>query len=175
MLKKHEAFETDFTVHRDRVNDVCVNGDELIKKVLPARLHPVLSVTAEKHIPRTPDEILIIMLIWKMTAEKQKQEKSYLYVCLLQNNHHVDNISAKMAALRGKVSELERAAAQRKAKLDENSAFLQFNWKADVVESWIGTNTQQTAVPLHISPLVSKQDAACVEKISDKVSYHRKL
>uniref|UniRef100_A0A668ATR0 Spectrin alpha, non-erythrocytic 1 n=1 Tax=Myripristis murdjan TaxID=586833 RepID=A0A668ATR0_9TELE len=89
LLKKHEAFETDFTVHRDRVNDVCANGDELIKKVLP-------------------------------------------------NNHHVDNISAKMAALRGKVSELERAAAQRKAKLDENSAFLQFNWKADVVESWIG-------------------------------------
>uniref|UniRef100_A0A8C5A923 Spectrin alpha, non-erythrocytic 1 n=1 Tax=Gadus morhua TaxID=8049 RepID=A0A8C5A923_GADMO len=86
LLKKHEAFETDFTVHRDRVNDVCTNGDELIKK----------------------------------------------------NNHHVDNISAKMAALRGKVSELERAAAQRKAKLDENSAFLQFNWKADVVESWIG-------------------------------------
>uniref|UniRef100_A0A668ALE8 Spectrin alpha chain, non-erythrocytic 1 n=1 Tax=Myripristis murdjan TaxID=586833 RepID=A0A668ALE8_9TELE len=106
LLKKHEAFETDFTVHRDRVNDVCANGDELIKK----------------------------------------------------NNHHVDNISAKMAALRGKVSELERAAAQRKAKLDENSAFLQFNWKADVVESWIGTNTQQTAVLLHISPLLSKQD-----------------
>uniref|UniRef100_A0A669BW01 Spectrin alpha chain, non-erythrocytic 1 n=1 Tax=Oreochromis niloticus TaxID=8128 RepID=A0A669BW01_ORENI len=89
LLKKHEAFETDFTVHRDRVNDVCANGEELIKKVLT-------------------------------------------------NNHHVDNISAKMSALRGKVSELERAAAQRKAKLDENSAFLQFNWKADVVESWIG-------------------------------------
>uniref|UniRef100_A0A8C5GD04 EF-hand domain-containing protein n=1 Tax=Gouania willdenowi TaxID=441366 RepID=A0A8C5GD04_GOUWI len=32
LLKKHEAFETDFTVHRDRVNDVCVNGEELIKK-----------------------------------------------------------------------------------------------------------------------------------------------
>ncbi|KAA0719870.1 Spectrin alpha chain, non-erythrocytic 1 [Triplophysa tibetana] len=86
LLKKHEAFETDFTVHRDRVNDVCSNGDELIKK----------------------------------------------------ENHHVENIVAKMTALRGKVSELERAAAQRKAKLDENSAFLQFNWKADVVESWIG-------------------------------------
>uniref|UniRef100_A0A671NKQ3 Spectrin alpha chain, non-erythrocytic 1 n=1 Tax=Sinocyclocheilus anshuiensis TaxID=1608454 RepID=A0A671NKQ3_9TELE len=85
LLKKHEAFETDFTVHRDRVNDVCSNGDELIKK-----------------------------------------------------NHNVENIMAKMKALRGKVLELERAAAQRKSKLDENSAFLQFNWKADVVESWIG-------------------------------------
>ncbi|KAG8447987.1 hypothetical protein GDO86_015185 [Hymenochirus boettgeri] len=86
LLKKHEAFETDFTVHKDRVHDVCANGEDLIQK----------------------------------------------------NNHHVENISAKMKGLRGKVSELEKAAAQRKAKLDENSAFLQFNWKADVVESWIG-------------------------------------
>lgn len=51
----------------------------------------------------------------------------------------MENITAKMKGLRGKVSDLEKAAAQRKAKLDENSAFLQFNWKADVVESWIGT------------------------------------
>ncbi|XP_073456177.1 spectrin alpha chain, non-erythrocytic 1 [Aquarana catesbeiana] len=86
LLKKHEAFETDFTVHKERVHDVCSNGEDLIRK----------------------------------------------------NNHHVDNISAKMQGLRGKVAELEKAAAQRKAKLDENSAFLQFNWKADVVESWIG-------------------------------------
>uniref|UniRef100_A0A8D2M8P2 Spectrin alpha chain, non-erythrocytic 1 n=1 Tax=Zonotrichia albicollis TaxID=44394 RepID=A0A8D2M8P2_ZONAL len=86
LLKKHEAFETDFTVHKDRVNDVCANGEDLIKK----------------------------------------------------NNHHEANITAKMKGLRGKVSDLEKAAAQRKAKLDENSAFLQFNWKADVVESWIG-------------------------------------
>lgn len=34
MLKKHEAFETDFTVHRDRVSDVCANGEDLIKKVV---------------------------------------------------------------------------------------------------------------------------------------------
>uniref|UniRef100_A0A452IVG0 Spectrin alpha chain, non-erythrocytic 1 n=1 Tax=Gopherus agassizii TaxID=38772 RepID=A0A452IVG0_9SAUR len=81
LLKKHEAFETDFTVHKDRVNDVCANGEDLIKK---------------------------------------------------------ENITAKIKGLRGKVSDLEKAAAQRKAKLDENSAFLQFNWKADVVESWIG-------------------------------------
>ncbi|KAL4825844.1 hypothetical protein H8958_012048 [Nasalis larvatus] len=55
-----------------------------------------------------------------------------------ENNHHEENISSKMKGLNGKVSDLEKAAAQRKAKLDENSAFLQFNWKADVVESWIG-------------------------------------
>lgn len=37
LLKKHEAFETDFTVHKDRVNDVCTNGQDLVKKVSPAR------------------------------------------------------------------------------------------------------------------------------------------
>lgn len=74
----------------------------------------------------------------------------------LQNNHHVDNISAKMSALRGKVSELERAAAQRKAKLDENSAFLQFNWKADVVESWIGMNTLKSLFAFNTDILPKK-------------------
>ena len=85
LLKKHEAFETDFTVHKDRVNDICTNGQDLVKK----------------------------------------------------NNRHEENISSKMKGLNGKVSDLEKAASQRKAKLDENSAFLQFNWKANVVESWI--------------------------------------
>uniref|UniRef100_A0A8B9CMQ7 Spectrin alpha chain, non-erythrocytic 1 n=1 Tax=Anser brachyrhynchus TaxID=132585 RepID=A0A8B9CMQ7_9AVES len=92
LLKKHEAFETDFTVHKDRVNDVCANGEDLIKK-----LNKLLMLTS-----------------------------------------YSTNITAKMKGLKGKVSDLEKAAAQRKAKLDENSAFLQFNWKADVVESWIG-------------------------------------
>ena len=50
-----------------------------------------------------------------------------------------------MKGLNGKVSDLEKAASQRKAKLDENSAILQFNWKADVVESWIGTRGLGTA------------------------------
>lgn len=68
-------------------------------------------------------------------------------VFLLQNNHHEHNITAKMKSLRGKVSDLEKAAAQRKAKLDENSAFLQFNWKADVVKSWIGTCQLCQALP----------------------------
>lgn len=112
LLKKHEAFETDFTVHRDRVNDVCANGDELIKKVaLLFKTHLISS---------------------RCLCCPTDTEPS------LQENHNVDNITAKMKSLRGKVTELERAAAQRKAKLDENSAFLQFNWKADVVESWIG-------------------------------------
>ena len=31
LLKKHDAFETDFAVHRDRCNDICVAGNTLIQ------------------------------------------------------------------------------------------------------------------------------------------------
>uniref|UniRef100_A0A8C4WXB9 Spectrin alpha, non-erythrocytic 1 n=1 Tax=Eptatretus burgeri TaxID=7764 RepID=A0A8C4WXB9_EPTBU len=85
LLKKHEAFETDFAVHHERVNDVCTNAEQLVQK----------------------------------------------------NNHHADTIRQRVDGLRDKVTELDGAAGRRKARLDENSAFLQFNWKADVVESWI--------------------------------------
>lgn len=38
---------------------------------------------------------------------------------------------------------LEEAAACRKAGLVDNSAFLQFIWKTDVVESWIADKETQ--------------------------------
>jgi len=36
-----------------------------------------------------------------------------------------------------KLLTLKTAAATRKARLNDSAAFLQFNWKADVIESWI--------------------------------------
>jgi spectrin alpha len=56
----------------------------------------------------------------------------------LQGNHNADNIRQRCLLLREKLDSLQRAADQRKAKLIDNSAFLQFIWKTDVVESWIG-------------------------------------
>lgn len=64
-----------------------------------------------------------------------------------------------MKGLNGKVSDLEKAAAQRKAKLDENSAFLQFNWKADVVESWIGECAERR--PGRRRPFLLGQEERC--------------
>ena len=37
-----------------------------------------------------------------------------------------------------KLEGLVKAAGERKKRISDNNAFLQFNWKADVVESWIG-------------------------------------
>jgi spectrin alpha len=33
MIKKHEAFETDFSVHRDRCQDIQKAGEKLIEQV----------------------------------------------------------------------------------------------------------------------------------------------
>lgn len=57
---------------------------------------------------------------------------------LAQGNHHRDNIEARLRQLRTRLNELSTASRSRKIALDENNAYLQFVWKADVVEGWIG-------------------------------------
>ncbi|XP_014291975.1 spectrin alpha chain isoform X2 [Halyomorpha halys] len=85
LLKKHDAFETDFAAHRDRCADICSAGENLI-------------------------------------AAK---------------NHHSDSISQRCIQLQNKLEMLSSLAVRRKARLMDNSAYLQFMWKADVVESWV--------------------------------------
>lgn len=85
LLKKHDAFETDFSVHRDRCADICSAGNKLIEA----------------------------------------------------KNHHADSITQRCQQLQLKFDNLMALATKRKTKLMDNSAYLQFMWKADVVESWI--------------------------------------
>lgn len=85
LLKKHDAFETDFAAHHDRSSDICEQGATLV-------------------------------------ANK---------------NHHSDSIAQRCAQLQKKLDNLSSLAARRKNALLDNSAYLQFMWKADVVESWI--------------------------------------
>ena len=58
------------------------------------------------------------------------------YNCI-QGNHNKDNIGQRTQILKEKLTALRSSAHGRKAKLTDNSAFLQFIWKTDVVESWI--------------------------------------
>jgi spectrin alpha len=85
LLKKHDAFETDFAAHNDRCSDICEQGAGLV-------------------------------------ANK---------------NHHSDSISQRCNQLKNKLNNLSALAARRKNALLDNSAYLQFMWKSDVVESWI--------------------------------------
>ena len=55
-----------------------------------------------------------------------------------QGNHNHEQIDQKCQTLQKNLDSLKDAAHRRKARLIDNSAFLQFIWKTDVVESWIG-------------------------------------
>merc|ERR1712152_30759 len=84
-MGKHDAFETDISVHGDRCTDICEAGQKLID----------------------------------------------------ERNHHADSIAQRCEQLRNKMYNLGELANVRKSNLLDNSAYLQFMWKADVVESWI--------------------------------------
>lgn len=50
-----------------------------------------------------------------------------------------------MKYLRDVLKRLEVDAGRHKERLQENAALLQFMWKADVVDSWIGTCMMKAA------------------------------
>ncbi|KAL3872184.1 hypothetical protein ACJMK2_040130 [Sinanodonta woodiana] len=60
-----------------------------------------------------------------------------------EGNHNRDNIAQRIQSLQEKLRSLEDAARRRKANLIDNSNFLQFMWKTDVVESWIADKENQ--------------------------------
>ncbi|KAL8606296.1 hypothetical protein ACOMHN_024191 [Nucella lapillus] len=91
LLKKHEAFETDFQVHRDRCTEIKREGQRLID----------------------------------------------------EGNHNADSIRERTTGLQERLGELEDVAGQRRGALVDNSAFLQFMWKTDVVDSWIADKETQ--------------------------------
>merc|ERR1719334_1559178 len=91
LLKKHDAFETDFQVRRDRCADIRRDGDKLIA----------------------------------------------------DGNHNAPQIKERCDGLQTAYTGLQEAADQRKLRLIDNSAFLQFIWKTDVVESWIADKETQ--------------------------------
>jgi spectrin alpha len=60
-----------------------------------------------------------------------------------QDNHNSEAIQQRREGLQQNLEVLLNAAQRRKAALQDNSAFLQFMWKTDVVESWIADRETQ--------------------------------
>ena len=79
-------------------------------------------------------------------------------------NHHADSIVQRCDQLRNKMHNLGELANVRKQNLHDNSAYLQFMWKADVVESWIAdkesyVRTEDCGKDLSsVQTLLTKQD-----------------
>lgn len=57
---------------------------------------------------------------------------------LQEESQHKEKISTKIEALKEKTPSLGKAMAAWKLQLEDDYDFQQFNWKADVVEAWIG-------------------------------------
>lgn len=91
LLKKHDAFEADFAVHRERCADIISAGQQL----------------------------------------------------LAEGNHHRDAIDQRLQQLSARIDSLDSSARRRKSKLLDNSAYLQFMWKADVIDSWVADKELQ--------------------------------
>lgn len=53
-------------------------------------------------------------------------------------NHHAPHIKSRCDQLTARLRDIEAMAQRRLQKLRDSSAYLQFMWKCDVVESWIG-------------------------------------
>lgn len=68
---------------------------------------------------------------------------SHLTLASQEETQNKDKISTKIEVLNEKTASLTKALAAWKSQLDEVHAFQQFNWKADVVESWIGMRFQR--------------------------------
>jgi len=56
---------------------------------------------------------------------------------IADGNHHEDQIRQRSEQLEAKLEQLAALARRRKQRLQDNSEYLQFMWKADVVEGWI--------------------------------------
>ena len=62
---------------------------------------------------------------------------------IAEKNHNSDLIRQRCEGLDDQLQSLKDSANRRKARLIDNSAFLQFLWKTDVVESWIADKETQ--------------------------------
>ncbi|XP_067948494.1 spectrin alpha chain-like isoform X2 [Watersipora subatra] len=62
---------------------------------------------------------------------------------IVAENMYSDEIASRCGVLKEKLEMLGSQAEQRRAKLTDHSAFLQFMWKCDVVDSWIADKEAQ--------------------------------
>nr|XP_025842109.1 spectrin alpha chain, erythrocytic 1 isoform X2 [Vulpes vulpes] len=81
-----------------------------------------------------------------------------------EKSQQKEKISAKIESLKEKIPSLSRAIDAWKLQLEDDYAFQQFNWKADVVEAWIAekeaslkTNGNSTDLAASLT-LLAKQD-----------------
>lgn len=102
------------------------------------------------------------------------------FLCVLQGNHNKDNIEQRIRGLQEKLEALNEAAKRRQDGLVDNSAFLQFLWKTDVVESWIADKETQVRSDDYgrdlssVQTLLTKQVNYFIKDIVNNVELYQK-
>lgn len=82
-----------------------------------------------------------------------------------EGNHHRDSIEQRLKTLQQRLNHIQESARQRLARLNDNAAYLEFMWKADVVENWIADKEIQVRSEdfgrdlSSVQTLLAKQDA----------------
>ncbi|CAB4055755.1 SPTA [Lepeophtheirus salmonis] len=80
-------------------------------------------------VPDLGENMAAVQAVKKFSADGQK--------LIEKENHHAESIASRCEQLRNKMHNLGDLSNVRKQNLLDNSAYLQFMWRADVVESWI--------------------------------------
>ncbi|CAH8447491.1 unnamed protein product [Schistosoma bovis] len=131
LLSKHQVLVTDIRAHEDRIKELDARADEFIR-----------SGAWDADMVRERKK-MINERYEKIHNEKCKE------LCLTgsdlvqSENHNRLSIQQRCEGLIEKLNALNQAAQRRKTNLTDNSAFLQFMWRTDVVESWIADRETQ--------------------------------
>lgn len=143
LLKKHDAFETDFAAHRDRCLDICNEGDGLLSD---GNHHSESIQQRCQQLKVT----LVVLYTWlnelKFNQQIMHANNILYFFEKFKSSCKRPSPNIKWFLLQNKLDHLSELAQRRKTKLLDNSAYLQFMWKADVVESWIADKETQTRV-----------------------------
>ena len=122
LVKKHDAFVGDLALHTQRINQLIQEGQNVSTETFWARKIDELGFFSSVSI--------VFFYIFGVY---------FIFFQLIDaGNHHAPAIEARCAQLRTRLKEIEDLARRRLLRLQDNSAYLQFMWKCDVVESWIG-------------------------------------
>ncbi|KJH49812.1 spectrin repeat-containing domain protein [Dictyocaulus viviparus] len=112
LLKKHDTFEVDLQLHKQRVDDLIRQGNQLIDS----------------------------------------------------GNHHGPRIKDRCDQLLNRLQNIQDMASRRLQKLRDNSVYLQFMWKCDVVESWIELKDQLVSSNHHQSSAIQKRHSNVITR-----------
>jgi len=99
------------------------------------RLQPSRAVLAPQGLKKKHDAFEVDLAVHNARC---REIDAFGEQLIAADNHHAPLIRSRLNQLRQRLEALTELARRRLQRLLDNSAYLQFIWKCDVVESWMG-------------------------------------